>query len=406
MSTVSYRAESPFTVSSAEATPRSRSERATSGIELEVGSTKVPNVVLVHDYLTGRGGAERVALSLARGFDASQILSSLYEPEGTFEGFSDFTVASSALNRIKAFRSDHRRAFPLLPATFSRMSVDEADVVLCSSSGWAHGVRTLAPKIVYCHTPARWLHEPADYFIAQNKPIRRAIRVMSPFLQRWDRRAAKSVTRYLANSSVVAERIKRIYGIDAEVVHAPPGLTPGPSCPVPGIKPGFLLSVGRDRGYKNVGAVVAAMELLPGQRLVTVGGTAQAESTGNVRHLGVVSDEQLRWLYSSARAVVSAAYEDFGLSPLEGFSFGKPAVLLRAGGFLDTMREGVTGVFFEKAEPWAIAAAVHQLPAEPDTAAIVAHGATFSEEMFHSRIRAVIEDVLLEHAEALAGRAH
>lgn len=135
------------------------------------------------------------------------------------------------------------------------------------------------------------------------------------------------------------------------------------------------------------------MAHLPHQRLVTVG-SGPAATIGNVQHLGHVSDEELRWLYGSARAVVSAAYEDFGLSPLEGFCFGTPAVLLRAGGFLDTMVEGLTGVFFERAEPWAIAAAIGQLPAQPDRSAIKAHAANFSDEVFQQRMRAVVAKVL------------
>ena len=201
---------------------------------------------------------------------------------------------------------------------------------------------------------------------------------------------------------MVAERIKRSYGIDAEILHPPPGLTAGPVQAVAGIEPGFLLSVGRDRGYKNVEVVAAAMAYLPDDRLVTVGAAgnsgdgvraaACAGSTGNVRHLGRVSDEELRWLYASARAVVSAAYEDFGLSPLEGFCFGTPAVVLRAGGFLDTMAEGLTGVFFEVAEPLAVAEAVQQLADRPDAAGIKAHAAKFSDEAFIRRLKAVINE--------------
>ncbi|MDQ4039117.1 MAG: glycosyltransferase [Actinomycetota bacterium] len=353
-----------------------------------------PNVVVVHDYLTGRGGAERVVLALARGLTPSLIMSSLYAPESTFEGFADFNVQTSWLDRFAVLQSDHRRAFALLRPTFSRMSVEGADVVICSSSGWAHGIQTTAPKIVYCHTPARWLHQPADFFLDQQKMTRRAIAWTTAGLRRWDRQAAHSATRYLANSSVVAKRIKRTYGIDADVVHPPPGLTPGPMSAIDGIEPGFLLSVGRNRRYKNVEAVVAAMAHLPGQRLITVGAGEPSQLTKNVQHVGNVSDEELRWLYFSARAVVSAAYEDFGLCPIEGFSFGTPAVVLRAGGFLDTMVEGLTGVYFERAEPWAIAAAIRQLPDVPDVAGIKAHAAKFSAESFQSRMREVIAAVL------------
>lgn len=353
-----------------------------------------PNVVVAHDYLTGQGGAERVALALARAFNASRIVTAMYEPASTFDGFADFEVQTSWLNRCSALRADHRRALPLLAGTFSRLLIEDADVVICSSSGWAHGIRTTAPKVVYCHTPARWLHEPDDYFIDKSQRTRRAFERIAPYLHRWDQRAAHSATRYVANSTVVAGRIKRTYGIDADVVPPPPGLTPGRTHAVAGVEPGFLLSVGRDRGYKNVPIITAAMSHLPGERLVTVGASAAADSSENVFHLGRVSDEELRWLYSSARAVVSAAHEDFGLSPLEGFAFGTPAVLLRAGGFFDTMVEGLTGVSFDAAEPLAVADAIRRLPAQPNRAGIKAQAARFSDEMFFNRMCPVVADVL------------
>ncbi|MEJ7771007.1 MAG: glycosyltransferase [Geodermatophilaceae bacterium] len=355
--------------------------------------TRGLNVVVAHDYLTSRGGAERVVLALARALDASRIVTSLYEPKATFEGFSEFPVQTSWLNRFAPLRADQRRAFPLLPPTFSRLAVDDADVLVCSSSGWAHGIQTTAAKIVYCHTPARWLYEPDDYFLGKNPRVRQLTDLIGRPLRRWDQRAARSATRYLANSTAVAERIQRCYGIEAEVVHPAPGLTPGAANAVAGLQPGFVLSVGRDRGYKNVQVVIEAMEHLPDQRLVTVGASEGASSTANVRHLGQVSDEDLRWLYASARAVVSAAYEDFGLGPIEGFSFGTPAVLLRAGGFLDSMVPGLTGVFFDAAEPLQVADAIRRLPALPDTAGITAHAARFSGEAFQRRMQAIVAEV-------------
>ena len=355
--------------------------------------TRQLNVVVAHDYLTGRGGAERVALALARGLGASRIVTSLYEPDSNFEGIADFPVQSSWLNKYPSLRADHRRAFPFLPSAFARLSVQDADVVVCSSSGWAHGIRTTVPKIVYCHTPARWLHQPADYFLGQAQRAKSAAVLMAPF-HRWDQRAARSATRYVANSTMVAERIRRIYGIEARVVHPPSGLTPGPAHAIPGLEPGFLLSVGRDRGYKNLSVITAAMANLPHERLVTVGTSRSARSSRNILNLGTVSDPELRWLYSSARAVVSAAYEDFGLCPVEGFSYGTPAVLLRAGGFLDSMVEGLTGVFFDSADPLAVAAAVRRLPARPDVAGIRAHAENFSTESFERRMRDVLADVV------------
>ena len=119
-------------------------------------------VRLVHDYLTQRGGAERVVLSLARAFPGAPLHTSLYEPATTFPSSARVDVRPTPLNRLAPLRRDHRLALPLLAPAFSRLRID-ADVVVCSSSGWAHGARVTGRKIVYCHTPARWLYQADRY---------------------------------------------------------------------------------------------------------------------------------------------------------------------------------------------------------------------------------------------------
>jgi glycosyltransferase involved in cell wall biosynthesis len=131
------------------------------------------------------------------------------------------------------------------------------------------------------------------------------------------------------------------------------------------------------------------MDGLAGERLVVVGDTRES---ARVRGVGRVSDAQLRWLYENCRALVSASYEDFGLTPLEANAFGRPAVVLRAGGFLDTLVEGVTGVFIEEPTAAAVADAVHELPAvDPDTAR--ANAQRYSEATFAGRMREIVADV-------------
>ena len=119
-------------------------------------------VAISHDYLTQRGGAERVVLSMLRAFPRAPLYTSLYDAEGTFPEFRGADVRVTGLDRITPLRQHHRLALPLLPATFSRLQVS-ADVVLCSSSGWAHATRVDGKKVVYCHTPARWLYHGAHY---------------------------------------------------------------------------------------------------------------------------------------------------------------------------------------------------------------------------------------------------
>ena len=127
---------------------------------MALGPTDPPaaKVALVHDYLTQRGGAERVVALLCETFPQAPLHTSFYEPPQTFAEFENVDVRASRLNRIASFRRDPRTALALLAPTFSTMRVD-ADVVLATSSGWAHGVKTSAPLVVYCFAPARWLYQ-------------------------------------------------------------------------------------------------------------------------------------------------------------------------------------------------------------------------------------------------------
>jgi glycosyltransferase involved in cell wall biosynthesis len=352
-------------------------------------------VALVHDYLTQRGGAERVALTLTKAFPGAPLHTSFYEPELTFPEFREVDVQTLPLNRIGVLRRNHRLALPLLAPAFSRLRI-EADVVVCSSSGWAHGARTGGRKIVYCHAPARWLYQPDVYLDRRPSPTRTALAVLRPGLRLWDVRAARSAELYLVNSGAVRDRVLASYGIAAEVVPPSPALdASGERRPVAGIEPGFALCISRLLPYKNVGAVVDAFAGLPERRLVVAGtgpaGTHLRSCPPNVRALGTVEDDELRWLYDSAGFIVTAAYEDFGLTPLEGAAFGKPAAVLRFGGFLDTVVEGETGVFFDRPDAAAIRAAVRRLELRAwDAEALRAHAARYSEERFIARLREVV----------------
>jgi glycosyltransferase involved in cell wall biosynthesis len=354
------------------------------------------SVALVHDYLTQRGGAERVVLALTRAFPDAPLHTSLYEPAATFPEFAAVDIRPLSLNRLAPLRDRHRLALPLLAPAFSRLRLDE-DVVVCSSSGWAHGAHAAGRKIVYCHTPARWLYQPERYLRGRGLALRGVASVLRPTLERWDRRAAASADRYLANSSAVAERIRLIYGLDAEVLPPPPALEPGgPTNRVVGLEPGFVLCVSRLLPYKNLDAVIAAFANLPDERLVLVGSgpeeaALRARAGANVSLLGAVSDEQLRWLYRECSGLVAASHEDFGLTPLEAAGFGHPSAVLRWGGFVDTVLEGETGVFFESPKPRAVADAVHGLRSHRwDASRIRAQADRFSEARFVGRIRAIV----------------
>jgi len=357
-------------------------------------------VAIVHDYLTQRGGAERVVLSMLKAFPGAPVYTSFYDPRGTFPEFRSVDVRTQPVNLAAPLRRRHRIALPMLAHTFSRMSV-EHPVVVCSSSGWSHGARVRGRKVVYCYTPARWLYQSGSYLRGAGLPTRAAIRALRPYLLRWDRRAAASADAYLTSSSMVRHRIRDVYGRDAELIPPPHAIDASAPREAPeGVPEGCFLCVSRLLPYKNLDAIVAAFRMLPGRRLVLVGdgpigSRLRRDAPANVLFRSRVGDAELRWLYSSCRALVAASYEDFGLTPLEAAAFGKPAAVLRWGGFLDTVVEGETGLFFDAPAPETIAAALRRLESSSFSAERVrAHVERFSEANFIGALRrAALEGV-------------
>jgi len=352
-------------------------------------------VVIAHDYLTQRGGAERVVLELARAFPEASILTSMYAPDVTFPEFRDLHVTTLALDRFGSFRRDPRRALPFLGEAFRRHYVD-ADLVLASSSGFAHQVRSRGPKVVYCHNPPRWLHQWEDYSIGLGLAERLAFRALRRRLLTTDRRGAREAAGYVANSNNVAQRIRSAYGIEPVVIHPPRGLDPdGPTMPVPGLRPGFLLTVGRPRGYKRTDLLLETVARMPDQTLVTVGSRPDPRWPANIQQLRDIPDAQLRWLYRSASALLACSREDFGLTPVEAFGFGTPVGATPEGGYLETCLPGLTGDWLDAGSVASMEAGVRALlDRHWDPAAIRQHGEKWTAEVFRRNLTQTVAGIL------------
>ncbi len=363
-------------------------------------------VAIAHDYLTQRGGAERVVLALLQAFPDAPVYTSVYHPERTFPEFRDVEIHSTFLNYLKPMRARHRLLFPALAPAFSRLRIP-AEVTVCSSSGWAHGVGVAGRKVVYCHNPARWLYQSEQYLGEHPGLAGVMLKALGPSLQRWDCRHAATANRYVTSSNAVKERIAANYGIHAEVVPPPLQATwSGDAEMVPGIEPGFLLCVSRLLPYKHVDRIVDAFQMLPTERLVIVGtGPLAAQlhrrQSPQMKLLSNVNDAQLRWLYLSCAGLVAASHEDFGLTPLEAAAFGKPSATLAWGGFLDTVRPGSTGVLFDRPNADAIAEAIRELKRRAwDAATLRTHAGGYSLSRFVERLRGIVrEEMRAFHSE-------
>ncbi|PUA81520.1 glycosyltransferase [Nocardioides currus] len=367
-----------------------------------VPTTKIP-LALAHDYLTQRGGAERVVLTMLKAFPGAPLHTVLYHRGITYPEFKNANVIPHPINRISRFRRDHRLALPALRRASSGVTID-ADVTIASSSGWAHGFPTTGHKVVYCHNPARWLYQTDEYLggSAWKHPLGMPLLAMRPRLKRWDARSAESVDVYLANSRVVQRRIAETYGRSAELLPPPHSMdvtaAQEPIEELADFDPGYALVVSRLLPYKNVDVVIDAVRRTK-RPLVVIGSGPEAarlraDLPGHVRLLSGLSDEQLRWAYAHAGMLVAASHEDFGLTPLEAAAFGVPTVALRAGGYLDTILEGQTGLFFDHPRADEVAAAMADADTHPwDRRAILDRAEAFSEAKFIDRLRTIADDV-------------
>ncbi|GAA1731686.1 glycosyltransferase [Brachybacterium phenoliresistens] len=369
----------------------------------------MPRIAIAHDYLTQRGGAERLVLSICKAFPQAEVHTLFYAPEQTYPEYQYVDVRTSTLNNIGPFRRDPRLALPLLAPAASRMMID-ADLVIASSSGWAHAFPTSGRRLVYCHSPARWLYLPEDYLgdAPRFDPKRLALGALAPVLKIWDRNAALEADRYLANSSVVRQRIRSVYRIDAPTLFPPfsPATAEGPQEEIPelagwtGELGGHYLVVSRLQPYKHVDQVIEAFRAMPGRRLLVIGRGPEGErlrdlAPSNVRLVEGLSDAQIRWAYAHARALVAASHEDFGLTPLEAGAHGVPTIALRAGGYLDTVLDGVSGLFFERPQSEDIRSCVERSDERLwDAASISNHAGTFSEDRFITRLRSTVDELL------------
>lgn len=349
------------------------------------------SAAVVHDYLNQRGGAERVALELARLWPGAPIYTSLHRPKSTLQDFREHDVRTTFLSRLPTDRG-FRNLLPLYPAAFRALGMLDQDLVVSSSSGWAHGVRTSpgTVHVVYCHTPARWLHR--HEHLGSGSARQRLARPVLGALRRWDRAAACRADRYVANSENVRGRIRAAYGIDAEVVHPPVEVDRFRPRP----RGERLLVVSRLLPYKRVDLAIEAANRA-GLPLDVIGSgpsykQLRALAGPTVRFDRRLEDAAITDLMENCRALVLPGDEDFGITPVEALAAGKPVVAFAAGGALETLEDGFTGAMFHEPSADALLAALRraeQLETPPE--ALAERARRFSPQAFRAGILAAVE---------------
>jgi glycosyltransferase involved in cell wall biosynthesis len=354
----------------------------------------VTSVAITHDYLTQRGGGERVVLELLALWPRAEVATLAYDADSTYPEFASHDVRESILGSLRG-HSAMRAVAPLYPLAFRAFGRFDQDLVISSSSGWAHQIGTSSStcQVIYMHTPARWVYAPRRYFgsgakLALALPLTGALR-------RLDRTAARRADLFLCNSRNVQERVARIYGVDAKVVFPPVDtdrFTPTP-------RGDRLLVLSRLFPYKRVELVVEAANRR-GIGLDVVGaGPALPEleqlAGPTVTFHGRLDDEDVTELVEGCRALVLPGTEEFGIVAVEANAAGKPVVAFAAGGALETQEEGVTAAFFAEHSVDALLDALRRADALPATPAELAgHAGRFSRFAFREAIVAKVEPLL------------
>jgi glycosyltransferase involved in cell wall biosynthesis len=306
-------------------------------------------VVVVHERFTELGGSEQVVAELSGTWPRARVFVPIADPNAVPARMADVPILSSGLQNLYRRERGYAPLLPLLPAAMKRADLGSPALVVTSHHAFANRVRVgdEVPMVSYVHTPARWMWDPTKTTgETESSVVGAALRAYAGLQRVPDRRSAARPDLLLANSTAVAERIRRWWGRESVVVPPPVAVdwfTPDPSVP----RDDFYLFAGRLVPYKRADLAVRAAALA-GVRLVVAGagrqrGALEAMAGDGVTFLGAVSDGELRDLYRRCRALVQPGEEDFGIIPVEAQACGAPVIGVDAGGHRDTVVDGVTG---------------------------------------------------------------
>jgi glycosyltransferase involved in cell wall biosynthesis len=378
--------------------PRTPASPADAAGLIDALRARFPRVAVVHDWLTIPGGSEDVVIELLELFPQAELFTSVYDPRPWPAIITERPVHASSLNRIPTATRNYPKLLPLMSRAFESFDLHGFDLVLSSSHANAKNVHTPPGTlhVCYCHTPMRYAWEP-DFLAGEE--IGRATRMLLPpllgYLRRKDLAGAARPDVFVANSAHVAARIKRFYGREAHVVHAPVDVDHYLEIERRPAEDPFYLVFGRVVPYKRVDLALAAAELAGRRVKVAGGGRAldglRAHAGPHAELLGRVSDERRDALLSQARALLFPGEEDFGIVPVEAQAAALPVIAYGVGGARETVRDGVTGVLFEPQTAEALAAAIARFESLAlDLQAARENARGFGRARFRAEMAAVI----------------
>jgi len=359
-------------------------------------------VAIVHYWLVNMRGGEKMLEALLEMFPQADIYTHIYNPQAVSSLIKSKRVYPSRINRLPFAKKLYQLYMPLMPDALMDFNLQRYDLVISSEAGPAKGVvaNPNAYHLCYCHSPMRYLWDMYhEYFRGTNPLMRFFMKRLIPSLRLWDITSANLVDRFVTNSNYVAKRIRRIYNREAEVVYGP---APIEQYLTVERKPSdYYLFFGQLTGYKRVDIAIEAC-VKSGRKLVVAGAGAKKKDinrykkTGLVTFKGRVSDDEAAALFAGARALLYPGIEDLGLVPIEANAAGCPVIAFREGGAADTVKENITGLFFDEQTPESLIAAMERFERDEVTFSrrkvFNEHVQQFSKAAFIDRMRKVLEE--------------
>ena len=357
------------------------------------------HVALVHYWLVGMRGGERVLEALCEMFPEADVFTHVCRPERLSGAIRSHEIRTTFIQGLPFSSRLYKHYLPLMPLALEQLDLSDYDLVISSESGPAKGViaRPDALHICYCHSPMRYVWDQyPGYLDGKGAATRLAMKAAFHYIRLWDVTSAARVDRFVANSAYTASRVRKYWRRESVVVPPPVDIR---RFSVSDRDEGYYLWLGQLVGYKRPDLAVEAFGR-SGRRLVMVGrgeelGQLRRRASPNVEFVEGADDAAVARYLAGCRALVFPGAEDFGIVPVEAMASGKPVVAYRAGGASETVEEGVSGLFFDEPTSESLNAAVDALETDAswvDPAAIRLRAERFGVERFKERMREVIDE--------------
>jgi len=360
-------------------------------------------IAVVHYWLVNMRGGEKVIEAILEMFPQADIFTHVYDKKASSSLVKDRSVFTSRINRLPFAKKLYQLYMPLMPNALMDFNLQKYDLVISSESGPSKGVvpNPCAFHVCYCHSPMRYLWDMYhDYLKNTNSFVRFFMKKLIPNLRLWDVMSANMVDCFVANSNYIAKRIKRYYNREAVVIYPPVDIEKFQ--PAERKPSDYYLFFGQLTGYKRADLAIEAC-IKSGRKLIVAGAGAKKKEikkytkTGLVTFIGRISNNDIIDLYAGAKALLFPGIEDFGIIPVEAQAAGCPVIAFRGGGALETVKENVTGIFFNEQNPSSLIKAIDDFEeAEKqgifnDRNNFTEHIQQFSSESFKGKFKEIIE---------------